>query len=245
MKTVVIIIGHDSDASLSLASRALSGIFGRVETAALDDPAESIEKAVDRCADEGDRIIVLPYVLELSESELRSLEAAVERVRKAQPDRDIRLSPHIGFDARLVDILEDRVAATSNELSEEGNVPIITVETQGRKTRGFTLPNLLDLPDRLDDIGKLVPNRSGEAVSVKALLSTVGLTGAETKVTFKSGENFSADVDLDVARERGWLVFRLDEKPLPARYGGPVRLFIPDFDDRCANVKSVDRLIVE
>lgn len=245
MKTAVIIIGNDSDASLSLASRALSDVFDRVEVATLADPAGSIEEAAARCADAVDQIIVLPYTLELSESELRSLEAAVERLQMQHPERDVRLSPHVGFDARLVDILGDRVTAAANESSADSNVPIITVESQGRKTREFTLADLLALPNRLDDIGRLVPNRSGEAVSVEALLSAVGLTGSETKATFESGEDFSADIDLNVAREHGWLVFLLDKKPLPARYGGPLRLFIPGFDDRCSNVKSVDRLIIE
>jgi hypothetical protein len=245
VKTAVIIIGQNSDASLSLASRALSDVFDRVEVATLGDPAESIEDAAGRCAEEVDRIIVLPYTLELSESELGSLEAAVERLQKIRPDRDVRLSPHVGFDTRLVDILGDRIAAAANESSADDNVPIITVESQGQKTRGFTLSDLLALPNRLDDIGRLVPNRSGEAVSVEALLSAVGLTGSETKATFESGEDFSADVDLKIAREHGWLVFRLDKKPLPARYGGPVRLFIPGLDDRCSNVKSVDRLIIK
>ncbi len=245
MKTPIIIIGPDSDASLSLASRALCDVYDTVETATFEDASASIAAAVERFGDGADRVIVQPYSLELSSQKTRSLEEAVAVAQQGHPDRKIRLAPQLGFDGRLVDILEDRILAAMNESSGDRNVPIITVERQGAISKEFSISDLLALPGRLTDIGELVPDRSGEAISVAALLSKAGLSGTESKATFKSGEDFSADIDLAVVRENGWLVFWLNSSPLPARYGGPVRLLIPDIDDRCANVKSVDRLIVE
>lgn len=243
MKTAVIIIGHDSDASLSLASRALSDGFEAVEVAIFDDPATSIAAAAERLASSTE-IVVLPYTLELSTDQIRSLEDAVSTVRAGNNALKIRLSPQVGYDRRLVEVMEDRIEATLNESRSDHNVPILTVERQDGSLRPLTLDDFLGLPDRLNDIGSVVPERSGEAVSVESVLAAAGLNGSETKATFKSGEDFSADINLAVVRNKGWLVFWLDGQPLPARYGGPIRLFIPEIDDRCANVKSVDRLIL-
>ena len=243
MKTAVIIIGHDSDASLSLAARALSDGFDGVEVATFSDAATSISAAADRL-EPGMECVVFPYTLELSTDQVRMLEDAIGEVGRDRDELNIRLAPPVGFDQRLLEIMEDRVAAALNESRSDHNVPILTVERQDGSINGLTIPDLLGLPDRLADIGSLVPDRRGEAVSVDAVLNAVGLDGTETKATFKSGEDFSADVDLEVAREKGWLVFWMEGRPLPARYGGPVRLLIPGIEDRCANVKSVDRLIV-
>ena len=242
VKTAVIIIGHDSDANLSLASRALSDHFDSVVAVDWSDPLTSIPAAVSFLPIV-DRTVIFPYCLELNETERDLLESAVREATTAQPEVDVRLAPHLTFDRRLVDLIEDRVVAASNESSAADNLPILTVEARGKATT-FTLQDLLDLPDRLPDIRQHVPDRSGEAIGVGTLVSTVAVSGDETRATFKSGDDFSADVDLEIARKKGWFVFWLDGQPLPARYGGPVRLLIPGIDDRCANVKSVDRMIL-
>ena len=36
--------------------------------------------------------------------------------------------------------------------------------------------------------------------------------------------------------------YRMDGHPLPECMGGPLRLFVPETDDRCANVKNVIRI---
>lgn len=219
-----------------MAARALGESYDCVSTARLEDleagsvPAEAVL----------DRTILLPYALELGEAARSALESVADRLRQSHPACDFRLAPHIGFDRRLVDILEDRVGSAARESSLEGNVPIMTVERQGA-TRRFSLADLADLPGRIADIGAHVPGRSGEAVPVGDLLEAAGAAEADGTATFRSGDDFSADVPVATARQ-GWLVFRMDGAPLPARYGGPVRLFIPGSDDRCANVKSVDHI---
>lgn len=242
MKIAVIIIGHDSDASLTLTQRALSERYGQVVSATLSDLDQSLRSATDQIDDDIDSIIVIPYTIELDSETLDRLESAVDRARETKPK--VRLGPQIGFDRRLTEIIEDRVTAASNESRTDLNVPMITVERQNGSHRAFSFAELQDLPGQLDDIGKFVPDRSGEAVSVDALLSAAGIDDQNTRATFKSGDDFSADVDIRTVRENGWLVFRLDGAPLPARYGGPLRLLIPGLDDRCANVKSVDRIVV-
>ena len=245
MKPTVIIVGHDSDASLTQAARGLSDTFDQVETVTIQGLPETLTAALDRCVDRTDQIVVFPYLLELDDSVRDVLENTLMEARKDRESCDILLAPQVGFDPRLLEILEDRVTAAVNESSQGQKVPIITVSRQGGKSVAFSAEDLGKLPGQLDDIGKIVPDRRGEAVPVSALLTAADCGEASGKITFNSGSNFSADVSVDVARDKGWLVYRLDGSTLQARYGGPVRLFIPGIDDRCANVKSVDQIIVE
>lgn len=241
MKTTVIIVGHDSDASLTQAARGLSQTFDHVEAVSIAGLAEKLGK----CADGTDQIIILPYLLELDDQVRDMLETTVDQAGKSIPGSQILLGPQVGYDPRLLEILEDRVNAALDESSPGQKVPIITVSRQDGKSVAFSVGDLEKLPDQLDDIGKIVPDRQGEAVSVSALLDAAEFGDASGKITFNSGTNFTADVSIDVAKDKGWLVYRLDGSALPARFGGPVRLFIPGIDDRCANVKSVDQIIVE
>jgi hypothetical protein len=241
VKTTVIIVGRDSDTSLTQAARGLSQTFDRVETVPIAGLAEELKG----CADGNDQIIIIPYLLELDDRVRDMLENTVDQARKSSPGSQILLGPQVGYDPRLLEILEDRVNAARNESSLSQKVPIITVSRQGGKSVAFSVGDLEKLPDQLDDIGKIVPDRQGEAVSVSALLNAAEFGDASGKITFNSGSNFTADVSIDVARDKGWLVYRLDRSTLPTRFGGPVRLFIPGIDDQCANVKSVDQIIVE
>ena len=228
-----------------MASRDLADLYDQVEVATLGDPTRSITRALSRCRSDTEQIIVVPYALELRSGEQESLEKAVDIGQKRYPNYEILLSPHIGYDPALVDLLGDRILATRNESSQDRDVPIITVIRQGQKPRGFSMKDLGSLPGNLEDIGTVVPGRQGEAVSVARLLDAAGSTATGQKATFRSGEFFSANVSIEVARDKGWLVFSLDKKPLPARYGGPVRLLMPGNDDPGSNVNSIDQIIIE
>jgi len=100
------------------------------------------------------------------------------------------------------------------------------------------------------DISRFDPKRKGDAVKLDALLRLAGVKPSAKYLTLHSStDNFHASVPLEVVRERGLLVYRLDGGPLPVKAGGPVRFFIPDFAachtqevDECANVKFVDRI---
>lgn len=100
------------------------------------------------------------------------------------------------------------------------------------------------------DVSRLVPGRKGDAVKLSGILELV-----QPKATAKwlglhsSTDDFHASIPLDAVAEKALVIYRLDGQPLPAKAGGPVRFFIPDFAachtheiDECANVKFVDRL---
>ena len=64
-----------------------------------------------------------------------------------------------------------------------------------------------------------------------------------SEVVFHSADDeFFARIPLERTLANGILVYRMDGHPLPERMGGPLRLFVPETDDRCANVKNVVRI---
>ena len=64
-----------------------------------------------------------------------------------------------------------------------------------------------------------------------------------------SADDFHASVPLALVRDRAYVVYRIEGRPLKAAEGGPLRLFIRDVDachthqiDQCANMKFLDRI---
>ncbi len=100
------------------------------------------------------------------------------------------------------------------------------------------------------DVSRLDPKRKGDAVTLAGLLERVRPKPTVKYLTlYSSSDDFHASIPLDSVRDRAILIYQLNGAPLPARAGGPVRFFIPDFAachtsevDECANVKFVDRI---
>ena len=94
VKITVIIVGRDSDTSLTQAARGLSQTFDRVETVPIAGLAEELKG----CADGNDQIIIIPYVLELDDRVRDMLENTVDQARKSSPGSQILLGPQVGYD---------------------------------------------------------------------------------------------------------------------------------------------------
>ena len=100
------------------------------------------------------------------------------------------------------------------------------------------------------DVSRLAPKRQGDAVKLAGLLALVRAKPVAKYLGLHSSiDNFHASIPLDVVRDRGLVIYRLDGRPLPLKAGGPVRFFIPDHAachtheiDECANVKFVDHI---
>jgi DMSO/TMAO reductase YedYZ molybdopterin-dependent catalytic subunit len=119
-------------------------------------------------------------------------------------------------------------------------------------------PRILEFADlaaiapeyQVPDVSRIVPGRKGDAVTFAGILQLVG-----PKMTAKylglhsSTDDFHASIPLADVADKALVIYRLNGQPLPAKAGGPVRFFIPDFAachtheiDECANVKFVDRI---
>ncbi|MCY4352153.1 MAG: molybdopterin-dependent oxidoreductase, partial [Gemmatimonadetes bacterium] len=138
-------------------------------------------------------------------------------------------------DPRLFDMIQDRMAAA---LKSTQNTPILTIETP-KASRTLDFENFATLPNQIADISTLVPDRQGQGVWVREVLDH---TPDANAIFYADADRFSATVDLALVREQGLLIYGLEGQPLPASYGGPLRLIIPEHDDRCANVKGVARV---
>jgi DMSO/TMAO reductase YedYZ molybdopterin-dependent catalytic subunit len=84
-------------------------------------------------------------------------------------------------------------------------------------------------------------------VWLHALLEATGARSQASHITLHATDgDFSASVPLAAIRDRGIVVYRVGDAPLPAAQGGPIRFFITDVEacatgevDACANVKCL------
>ena len=85
------------------------------------------------------------------------------------------------------------------------------------------------------------------------LVGLLEMAGSRPTATYlglhSSTDDFHASIPLAPVVERAMLIYRLDDQPLTADSGGPVRFYISDFAachtdeiDECANVKFVDHI---
>ncbi|MBT6157793.1 MAG: molybdopterin-dependent oxidoreductase [Planctomycetaceae bacterium] len=104
--------------------------------------------------------------------------------------------------------------------------------------------------EQVRDVSQIDARRKGDGVTLESVLQRVRPRSSATHLTMSSSlDGFSASVPLDAVRERGVLVYQIENRALKAEEGGPIRFIISnsaacrtdDLDD-CANVKNVDRV---
>ena len=204
----------------------------------------ALEDALAACVErKAERIAVLPFLFREDERVQRCIRQRVESFRADHADAEIHVGPTVGFDARLVEIAQDYIDQTESGLRSDDGAPLLTIHGCHPGPMVFTYADLRWVPAQIEDVGRIVPGRRGSAVSVADLLSGASVgAGARQAVFHSADDGFLARVSLAAALENGILVYRIGERPLPERLGGPVRLFIPETGDRCANVKNVVRI---
>ncbi len=129
---------------------------------------------------------------------------------------------------------------------------MLTIEGEVMQPRSLTFDDLasIDRAYQVTDVSRLVPGRKGDAVRLEGILQLVQpRTTARYLGLHSRADDFHASIPLVAVADRALVIYRLDGQPLPAKAGGPVRFFIPDFAachtdeiDECANVKFVDRI---
>ena len=239
----VLVAGRADENCLGEVAEALRDRGVTVEPGVLNGhPA--LEGALAACVQSGaGRIAILPFFFQEDDRILHRIRQRVDGFRKDHPGLDIHVAPSIGFDPRLVDIADDYIARTYSALDGNAAAAILKIEGCIAKPLFFTYADIDGIPDRIDDIGRLLPGRNGSAIFVRRLLANVTIDATVSEVVFHSADDeFFARIPLERTLANGILVYRMDGHPLPERLGGPVRLFVPETDDRCANVKNVVRI---
>lgn len=100
------------------------------------------------------------------------------------------------------------------------------------------------------DVNQFDARRQGQAIRLTGILELVQAKPTVAYLGLHSAtDNFHASLPLAPIRDRAFLIYRLNGKPLDPKVGGPIRFFIPDFNachtheiDECANVKFVDHI---
>lgn len=118
--------------------------------------------------------------------------------------------------------------------------------------REFSFQDLRHLAkdDQVPDFSRIVPGRPGLALKLAGILEAVQVHDDAMFLGLHSAhDNFHASIPLSEVRERGYVIYGLNDAPLPREQGGPIRFFIPDHAqcktdevDECANVKFVDHI---
>lgn len=137
-------------------------------------------------------------------------------------------------------------------LDMTANHPSLAIDGEVDRPLTLSFDDLsnIDPARQVIDVSRLDAKRAGDAVRLAAVLQMAGVRPTARYLTLHaSADDFHASIPLDAVCDRAVLIYRLNGQPLPAKSGGPVRFFIPDFAachtaeiDECANVKFVDRI---
>jgi hypothetical protein len=189
------------------------------------------------------RVVVVPYVLALDAGVREALRRGAEEARRRHPGVEVALADPLGADERVADLVCDRARVAEMKMGSAGAV--LTVDGLVRNPLRLTYADLRAAPEQIEDVGARAPGRKGAGLPVEAVLRRADPDPSAGQVTFHSADGgFEASVPVREARERGILIYRLGEDPLPEGLGGPVRLVIPGTEDACNNVKRVVRVEV-
>lgn len=126
---------------------------------------------------------------------------------------------------------------------------VLRVDGEVQRPLTLTYADLAAIPDQVD-VSRLVPNRTGDAVPLEAILILAGVKPSATYLTLHAElDDFHASIPLMAVRDRAMVVYRRDGQPLPVDVDGPLRFLVPDSEqcrvaevDECANVKHIDRI---
>ena len=129
---------------------------------------------------------------------------------------------------------------------------LLRVDGEVASPRTFSFQDLAAFAEseQIIDVSQFVPTRKGDAIRLSALLAAVQTKDSASHIGLHgTRDNFHASIPLEPIKDRAFLIYRLDGKPLEVSAGGPYRFFIPDHAechtdeiDECANVKFVDHI---
>lgn len=116
----------------------------------------------------------------------------------------------------------------------------------------LSFEDLRAFPDEshIFDVSRFQPGRSGDGVTLEAILERVRPTPDANYLTLHANrDDFHVSIPLDAIRAEALVLYRIGDQPLTTAQGGPIRFLIKDpaachtdeLDD-CANVKYLDRI---
>ncbi len=97
---------------------------------------------------------------------------------------------------------------------------------------------------QVDDLATVDETLSGKGVRLRKLIELAGPGYGTQWLTFESIEGFRACLPLAEIGRTGVIVYEKGGRPLTREDGGPARLVVPYYPDKCANVKALSRILI-
>jgi DMSO/TMAO reductase YedYZ molybdopterin-dependent catalytic subunit len=94
------------------------------------------------------------------------------------------------------------------------------------------------------DLSTVDETLSGKGVRLRKLIDMAGPGYGTAWLTFESLEGFTACLPLAEISRTGIIQYEKGGKALTPEDGGPARLIVPYYPDKCANVKSLARIVI-
>jgi len=117
MKRAVILVGHGS--KLTGSSSALDQVITELRTresatlfqaAFLELQSPGIPEAIESCLNRGsDEVVVIPYFVQLGRHVVQDIPQIIAEAQAKHPAKNIRLAKYLGFDERIVSVVQDRI----------------------------------------------------------------------------------------------------------------------------------------
>lgn len=118
MKRAVLLAGHGS--KLAGSSGALDQVITELQkkepatlfqAAFLELQSPSIPEAIELCLSHGaDEVVVIPYFVQLGRHVVQDIPQIIADAKAKYPGKNIRLARYLGFDSRLVSLVQDRIS---------------------------------------------------------------------------------------------------------------------------------------
>ena len=117
MKRAVLLVGHGSKVEGSdeamnqvineLRKRDLATLF---QSAFLELQSPNIPDGINLCIEQGaDEVIVVPYFVQTGRHVVQDIPRLIDEAKALHPKIFISLANYLGFDSRMVSVVEDRI----------------------------------------------------------------------------------------------------------------------------------------
>jgi len=123
---------------------------------------------------------------------------------------------------------------------------LFVIEGDCHRPRSFSHLDLTEIHPyyQVADLATVDESLAGKGVRLRRLIDLVGPGYGTRWLTFESLEGFTACLPLEEIAKTGVIVYEKGGKPLAPEDGGPARLVVPYYPDKCANVKSLSRIVI-
>ena len=117
MKRAVLLVGHGS--KLAGSNDAMDQVIARLrqeepatlfQAAFLEIQSPSIPEGIELCLKKSaEEVIVVPYFVQTGKHVVQDIPRIVAEAKMRYPQKEIRLAEYLGFDERIVAVVNDRI----------------------------------------------------------------------------------------------------------------------------------------